>query len=402
MALKGIKVLELSGLAPAPFCGNVTNKNEAHFAANSNLFVSAGMVLTDFGATVTKIDRAWDNPVDVLTDGKRKLAINIKHTRGQEIVRKLSGISDVLIEPYRPGVMEKLNLGPDSLMRDNPRLIYARLTGFGQTGPLAQRAGHDINYVALSGVLSFCGQAKQPPQAPVNLIADFAGGGLLCAFGICAALVERHRSGKGQIVDSAMSEGAAYVGSWLMRSQSLPVWQGPRGTNMLDGGAFFYGTYETSDGQYMSVGALESQFFAEFTRILGLQDVCEQFDNDTDRWRREIEVIFKSKTQREWTELFQDLDACVFPVLDWREADRHPHNIARNNFVPRDQCDGVVVPQPAPRLSRTPAVSGATAKRATDSFQQTVDILKEIGFDATEVQQLCAEGAINLPNAAKL
>lgn len=361
------------------------------------------MILTDFGATVTKIDRTFENPIDVLTDGKRKLAINIKHTRGQEIVRKLSRISDVLIEPYRPGVMEKLHLGPDILMRENPRLIYARLTGFGQTGPLAQRAGHDINYVALSGVLSFCGKANDPPVPPVNLLADFAGGGLLCAFGICAALVERYRSGKGQIIDNSMSEGAAYVGSWLMRSQTLPIWQGSRGKNMLDGGAFFYGTYETSDGKYMSVGALESQFFEEFVRILGVQDVCQQFDNDIDRWRREIGAIFKTKTQQEWTELFQDIDACVFPVLDWFEADLHPHNRARSNFVPRSQCGGVVVPQPAPKLSRTPAVSGATAKRTNDDYiQQTIEILKEIGFDASDVKQLCAEGAINLPHGAKL
>lgn len=368
--------------------------------------IRLGMILTDFGATVTKIDRTWDNPIDVLTDGKQKLAINIKNPRGQEIVQKLSRISDVLIEPYRPGVMEKLKLGPEILMRENPRLIYARLTGFGQTGPLAQRAGHDINYVALSGILSFCGRANQPPQAPVNLLADFAGGGLLCAFGICAALVERHRSGKGQIVDNSMSEGAAYVGSWLTRSQSLPIWQGPRGTNTLDGGAFFYGIYETSDGKYMSVGALESQFFDEFVRVLGLQGECQQFDDDADRWRREIEAIFKTKTQQEWTKLFQNLDACVYPVLDWSEADRHPHNIARKNFVPKDQCDGAVVPQPAPKLLRTPAVSGAIAKHKknqnVDPFQQTVEILNEIGLNADDVKELCADGAINLPNVAKL
>lgn len=364
------------------------------------------MILNDFGATVTKIDRTFENPIDVLTDGKRKLAINIKNVRGQEVVQKLSRISDVLIDPYRPGVMEKLNLGPDVLMRENPRLIYARLTGFGQTGPLAQRAGHDINFVALSGILSYFGKANEPPVAPVNIIADFAGGGLLCAFGICAALVERHRSGKGQIIDHSMTEGAAYVGSWLMRSQSLPIWQGgQRGTNMLDGGMFFYGTYETSDGKYMSVGALETQFFDEFVRILDLQNVCKQFDDDKDRWRREIERIFKSKTQQEWTDLFQDIDACVFPVLHWSEAERHPHNVARNSFVPKDQCEDVVVPQPAPKLSRTPAVSGAIIKRTkrdVDYFQQTVEILKEIDLDANDVKQLCADGAINLPNVAKL
>lgn len=363
------------------------------------------MILADFGATVTKIDRSFENPLDVLTDGKRKLAINIKNAKGQELVQKLSRISDVLIEPYRPGVMEKLNLGPDILLRENPGLIYARLTGFGQTGPLAQRAGHDINYVAMSGILSFCGKANEAPFPPVNLLADFAGGGLLCAFGICAALVERHRSGKGQIIDNSMSEGAAYVGSWLMRSQSLPIWQDSRGKNMLDGGAFFYGIYETSDGKYMSVGALEAQFFDEFVRILDLRDVCEQFDNDAEHWRRKIGDIFKTKTQQEWADLFQDSDACVFPVLNWTEADQHPHNIARKCFVPKNECDNVVVPQPAPKLSRTPAVSGATKRTngpTTDYFQQTVEILKEIGLNADDVIKLGADGAINLSSANKL
>lgn len=359
------------------------------------------MILCDFGATVTKIDRSFENPIDCLAAGKRVLALNIKHERGQDIVRRLSRVSDVLIDPYRPGVLEKLNLGPDRLLAENPRLIYARLTGFGQNGPLAQRAGHDINYAALSGVLSMLGKSGEPPAAPVNLLADFAGGGLLCAFGICAALLERHRSGKGQVVDNSMSEGCAYIGSWLMRSQTLPIWGNPRGANVLDGGAFYYGTYETQDGKFMSVGALEPQFFKEFIRIIGLSGECEQFDDD-DSCRRRIAELFRTKTQDEWSELFENFDACVVPVLDWRTAHNHPHNSARNNFIQTDADEGTVVPAPAPKLSRTPAVSGATRGPLRDFMAQTEEILAEIDVKRGEIVQLGDEGVILFPDRSKL
>ncbi|XP_055300897.1 alpha-methylacyl-CoA racemase [Sitodiplosis mosellana] len=379
MALKGIKVLELAGLAPGPHCG---------------------MILCDFGATVTRVDRIIDNPLDCLGKGKRTIAINIKSAKGQELVRALSKTSDVLIEPYRPGVMEKLNLGPEILLDENPRLIYARLTGFGQTGPLAKRAGHDINYVAMSGILSMLGRSNEPPTPPINLIADFAGGGLLCAFGILAAIVERHSSGKGQIVDCSMTEGAAYVGSWLTRSRNLPIWGGGRGENILDGGAFYYGTYETSDGKYMSVGALEPQFYSEFMRILELD--FDQFDPNIDKCRKEVQQIFKTKTQSEWSKLFESVDACVFPVLQWKNAEQHPHNNVRNSFVSKAVTDGIVVPTPAPLLSRTPAVSGVQCECQNYS-KQIEEIFKDAGLTAAEVKKYQKDGALILPNSnAKL
>lgn len=383
------------------------------------------MVLSDFGATVTKVDRMISNPLDCLAKGKRTIAINLKNTKGQELVRELCKTSDVLIEPYRPGVMENLNLGPDILLKENPRLIYARLTGFGQTGPLAKRAGHDINYVALSGVLSFLGKSKEPPSTPVNLIgkakkivflsrlsqnyfnkmlvnfvlADFAGGGLLCAFGILAALIERHRSGLGQIVDCSMSEGAAYVGSFLTRSQNLPIWSGGRGENMLDGGAFFYSNYETSDGKYMSVGALEPQFYQEFIQTLGVGNLeqSEAFSSDA---RKIVEEKFKTKTQKEWTDIFEKLDACVFPVLDWHDADQHPHNRERKSFVDKQLTDDVVVANPAPQLSRTPATS-SVLNETVEYDAHVSEILGEIGMNAADISNLYEDGAL-LGNKSKL
>lgn len=338
--------------------------------------------------------------MDCLGKGKRTIAVNIKHELGQDLVRKLTNISDVLIEPYRPGVMENLNLGPDALLRENPRLIYARLSGFGQTGPLAKRAGHDINYVALSGILSMLGRYGEPPHAPINLIADFAGGGLLCALGICIALLERHRSGRGQTIDCSMSEGAAYVGSWLTQSQTLPIWGQPRGKNLLDGGTYFYNTYETEDGKYMSVGALEPQFFAKFTEILGLGDV-NQFDEDTDELTKRVQNIFKTKTQDEWTKLFEHTDSCVYPVLDWKEAHLYQHNKERNAFVDQSQTDGMVVATPAPKLSRTPAIS-RILKHTSDYATEVQAIFKELNLSNKEICDLCDSGVVVLPTDAKL
>lgn len=358
------------------------------------------MLLSDFGATVTRIDRIIENPLDPLAKGKRTLAINIKNAKGQELARALSIVSDVVIEPYRPGVMEKLNLGPELLLKENPKLIYARLTGFGQTGKLASRAGHDINYIAVSGILSLLGKRDEPPSPPVNLIADFAGGGLLCAFGILTALLERHRSGKGQIIDCSMTEGAAYVSSWLTRSQQLPIWSSVRGDNMLDGGTFFYGTYETSDGKYMSVGALEPQFYQEFTDVLGLRDV-DQFDENQDAIKKEVARIFKTKTQKEWSDLFEDVDACVFPVIDLKSAHEHPHNRERKAFVEEQFTDGLVVPAPAPILSRTPATS-SVQKPNIDYISQVGEILGEIGLNAKDIKKLQADGALILPPNSKL
>lgn len=229
--------------------------------------------------------------------------------------------------------------------------------------------------------------------------ADFAGGGLLCAFGILAALLERHHSGKGQIVDCSMTEGAAYVASWLTRSRALPIWNAARGENILDGGAFYYGTYETSDGKYMSVGALEPQFYSEFMRILQLDFV--QFDSNTDRCRAEIQGVFKTKTQTEWSKLFENVDACVFPVLDWQTADQHAHNVARNSFVPKSVTDECVVPTPAPLLSRSPAVSGSR-QDTQDYSKQLAEIFKDAGLSADDIRKYHAEGALVMPNNSKL
>lgn len=395
MALQGVKVIELAGLAPAPFCG---------------------MLLSDFGATVTLIERVrtihWkkltdtkifrmlqtpDNPVDVLATGKRAIALNLKHAKAKAVIRQLCSSSDVLIEPYRPGVMEKLGLGPAVLLAHNPRLIYARLTGFGQSGPLAARAGHDINYVGMSGILSLLGRKDEKPTPPVNLLADMAGGGLLCAFGICTALLERHRSGRGQIVDSSMTEGAAYVASWLTRSQTLPIWGKPRGENVLDSNAFYYDTYETKDGRYMSVGALEPQFFKAFIDGIDLPDL-QQYSDDNAMAKELVTQQFKTRTQAEWTKLFGDIDACVFPVLDWQTANQHPHNIERETFVNQKICDGVVIPSPAPRLSRTPAMSSVMNKTPVGP----VEILMEAGYDELTIRELSDEGALILPINAKL
>lgn len=341
-----------------------------------------------------------DNPLDCLGKGKKTIALNIKHEKGQNIIRKLSKNADVLIEPYRPGVMESANLGPDKLLRENPRLIYARLSGFGQTGPLAKRAGHDINYVALSGILSMLGRSGEPPSPPINIIADFAGGGVLCALGICMALLERHRSGKGQIIDCSMTEGAAYIGSWLTRSRELPIWGQPRGNNMLDGGAFYYNTYETSDGKFMSVGAIEPQFFSEFCRILCLEDV-EQFDEQNGKMKQRVQHIFQTKTQAEWTQLFENTDSCVYPVLEWQQAHTYQHNKERNSFVDQKKTDGFVVPAPAPLLSRTPAVS-SILRRTKDNHKQIQDTFAELKLTKADIEELCKDGVLILPTNAKL
>ncbi|XP_050077940.1 alpha-methylacyl-CoA racemase [Anopheles maculipalpis] len=380
MALKGIKVIEFVGLAPGPFCG---------------------MLLSDFGATVTRIDMNPRNSLDVLQGGKRSLALNLKQPKAIDVVRSLCRGSDVLIEPFRPGVMEKFGLGPAVLLKDNPRLIYARLTGFGQSGTHAARAGHDLNYIALSGVLSMLGRKTNKPTAPINLVADFAGGGLMCAFGILAALVERHRSGKGQIIDHAMVEGAAYVGSWLFRSQNLPIWGKPRGENIIDGGAHFYDTYETKDGKFLSVGAIENKFYRLLLEGLGLDPELSQFEEDEKR-KELFEAKFKTKTRDEWMEIFSEKDACVFPVLTSDEVESYQHNRERNVFVDYQRKEEeVLVPTPAPKLSRTPAQSGVTVKDRGE-LEMAEEILSEIGVERQELVRLYEEGVLLLTSQPKM
>lgn len=342
-------------------------------------------------------------PVTVLHEGKHSLTLDLKQVAAKSMLRKLCKYSDILIDPYRPGVLERLGLGPDTLLTDNPRLIYARLTGFGQTGPLSQRAGHDINYAGLSGILSMLGRIGEKPTAPINLLADFAGGGLMCAFGICIALLERERSGRGQIVDSSMTEGAAYVGSWLMRSQRMPIWGRQRGENLLDTGAFFYDTYETQDGKYMSVGALEPQFYQQFVDALGLNDM-EQYGGDNAVNRERVADVFRTRSQQEWSDIFETMDACVFPVLDWNVADEHPQNRLRQSFVDRRLTDGAVVPAPAPVLSRTPGESAAVLGQlsAVENRRAVLEMLLEIGYSEADVRQLQNDGVLELSVGAKL
>ncbi|XP_065357413.1 alpha-methylacyl-CoA racemase [Calliphora vicina] len=384
MPLKGIKVLEFAGLAPAPFCGKI---------------------LADFGAKVTVIDRVPDNQFNCMNHGKRVLAINLKKPQGQNLARKLCKTQDVLIEPFRPGVMEKMNLGPEILCKDNPGLIYARLTGFGQTGRLAPRAGHDINYAAISGVLSMLGRKGEKPLPPINILADFAGGSLMCAFGICLALLERHRSGRGQIVDSAMVDGAAYVASWLYLSRNIPaVWEGKeRGTNWLDGGAFYYDTYETKDGKYMSVGALEPQFFELFKKHLGLPKLSQFVSQDQEKEaaKADITAAFLQKTQSEWTAMFEDIDACVYPILDWRDVMQHDHNKMRESFVKLD--DNLIAPKPAPRLSRSPGKLSTRSSNSPEAIEEAANVLGDLKLSPVELEELVNDRVLILPQpSAKL
>ncbi|XP_016976018.1 alpha-methylacyl-CoA racemase [Drosophila rhopaloa] len=374
MPLKGIKVLEFVGLAPGPLCGKILN---------------------DFGATVTRIDKVLDNPLDVLQQGKRTISVDLKNIKGQQLVRRLAHKCDILIEPFRPGVMEKLNLGPFELCKANPRLIYARLTGFGQNGRLAPRAGHDINYAAISGVLSMLGRRDEKATPPINLLADFAGGSVMCSLGICLALLERHNSGRGQVVDASMVEGAAYVASWLFMSRNLEIWGRERGDNLIDGGSYFYDTYKTKDGLYMSVGALEPQFFELLRQRLQLPDDLSQFGEEhQDRGRRLLTEAFLTKTQAEWSQIFEDVDSCVYPVLDYREVHKHDHNKERESF---EVIQGTPVPRPAPLLSRTPG----KLPKATDN-KQLGSLIEELDLKPQELKDLLDSGVLTLPEKAKL
>jgi len=367
MALRGLKVVELAGLAPAPVCG---------------------MVLADYGAKVIRVDKVGGGlNYDVTARGKRSIALNLKKPEGVGVLKKLCASADVLIEPFRPGVMERLGLGPEVVTADNPRLVYARLTGFGQSGPYKDMAGHDINYLALSGVLNSLGRKQENPLAPVNLLADFAGGSFVCAMGIMAALLERGVSGKGQVVDSCMVEGAAYVGSWLYASREMFVWGQPRGHNMLDSGVHFYETYQTSDGLYMSVGCIEPQFYQTFLEKLGLSDDdLPQFD-DFDELKVKVADIFRGKTRAEWCEVFDGSDACVTPVLSQSEAPTHPQNLARGSFLPGG------MPRPAPLLSRTPATA-SSSPNTIEFGAHTREVLLEEGINPGELEDLLASGAV--------
>ncbi|XP_004605615.2 alpha-methylacyl-CoA racemase [Sorex araneus] len=373
MALRGISVVELAGLAPGPFCG---------------------MVLADFGAQVVRVDRpGGGGDVSLLSRGKRSLALDLKRPRGAAVLRRLCARADVVLEPFRHGVMEKLQLGPETLQRENPRLIYARLSGFGQSGRFSQVAGHDINYLALSGVLSRIGRSGENPYAPLNLVADFGGGGLMCALGIVLALFERTRSGRGQVIDANMVEGAAYLSTFLWKTQNTGLWDMPRGENMLDGGAPFYTTYRTADGGFMAVGAIEPQFYKLLIKGLGLKS--EELPNQmsTAHWpemKKTFAGIFAKKTKAEWCQIFDGTDACVTPVLTFEEVAHHGHNKDRGSFITDGKQD--TSPRPAPLLSNTPATP--SSKREPMVGEHSEEILKEFGFSQEEIDQLKADKII--------
>ncbi|XP_044088918.1 alpha-methylacyl-CoA racemase isoform X1 [Neovison vison] len=373
MALHGISVLELAGLAPGPYCG---------------------MVLADFGAQVVRVDRLGARrDLSFLSRGKRSLAVDLKRPQGAAVLRRLCARTDVVLEPFRHGVMEKLQLGPEVLRKENPKLIYARLSGFGQSGRFSRVAGHDINYLALSGVLSKIGRSGENPFPPLNLLADFGGGGLMCTLGILLALFERTRSGKGQVIDVSMVEGSAYLSSFLWKSQKTGLWEQPRGQNLLDGGAPFYTTYKTADGGFMAVGALEPQFYKLLIKGLGLKsdDLPHQMSmSDWPEMKKRFADIFAKKTKAEWCQIFDGTDACVTPVLTFEEVAHHHHNKERGSFL-TDGEQGVS-PRPAPLLSDTPAVP--SARRDPFVGEHTEEILREFGFSQEEINQLTLDKII--------
>ena len=376
--LAGVRILEIAGIGPGPF---------------------AAMVLADMGADVLRVDRAERvepnpgelPPGDLLNRGRRSAGLDLRNPDGVAALLKLVEQADALMEGFRPGVMERLGLGPDVCLERNPSLVYGRMTGWGQSGPLAHAAGHDINYIALAGTLHGIGRAGEKPVPPLNLVGDFGGGGMLLAFGIVAALFERSRSGQGQVVDAAMVDGAALLMTMMHGFRHAGFWKDERGTNMLDTGSHFYDTYETADGEYVSIGSIEPQFYKELLRLTGLED--EELPRQMERssWAplaRRLTEIFKSKTRDEWCEIMEGTDVCFAPVLSMGEAYEHPHNIARGTFV---EVAGQPQPGPAPRFSRTPA---EISRPPCHAGQHTDEALAEWGFSAEDISRLREKKAI--------
>ncbi|MGQ0840155.1 CaiB/BaiF CoA transferase family protein [Actinokineospora sp.] len=372
--LAGLQVVELAGLAPAPF---------------------ACTVLADLGADVVRVDRAKPGldvltfPNDPLTRGRRWIGVDVKAPEGRDLVLRLIDGADVLIEGFRPGVAERMGLGPDTALARNPRLVYGRITGWGQDGPLAPAAGHDINYIAIAGALEPIGQAGHKPTVPLNLLGDFGGGGLMLAMGVLAALVERQSSGRGQVVDASMVDGAALLMTSLHGLRNVGAWNNPRGANLLDGGAPFYDTYETADGKHVAVGAIETRFFAALVKVLDLHDAPDHLNPDN--WpalRQLLTDVLRTRTRDEWAALAEGTDACLSPVLTPEEATTHPHNVARHTFV---KVGDDVQPAPAPKFSRTaPGVPTPPSEARAD----TAEVLAELGVRAEEVDRLRSTGVI--------
>ena len=373
--LKGMKVVEIAGLGPGPFCA---------------------MLLADMGADVIRVERSAKfgvvNPkFDYLNRGKRSIVVDLKKPEGVETVLKLVEKADIILEGFRPGVMERLGLGPDACLARNPAIAYGRMTGFGQSGPMAKAAGHDINYIAMSGALHMIGRKGEKPVPPVNLVGDFGGGALFLAFGLLAAVIEARGSGKGQVVDATMIDGAALLSTMMYGMKAQGLWQDERGVNLLDTGAHFYETYETRDGKWVSIGSIEPQFYAELLRLAELD--TEVFGNQMDigRWpemKDKLAEVFKTRTRDEWCAIMENTDVCFAPVLSMDEAARHPHNVARGTFF---EQGGHVQPAPAPRFSRTvPAVPAAPPLPG----QHTDEVLADWGISADDAAKLKVAGAV--------
>lgn len=376
--LEGLKIVEMVGIGPAPFCG---------------------MMLADMGAEVIRIDRPGnasivapeDSRFDVTARNRRSIAVDLKKPGGPETVLALIDKADAVIEGFRPGVMERLGLGPDTCLARNPRLVYGRMTGWGQKGPLAHAAGHDINYIALSGALHAIGRPGEPPVVPLNYIGDFGGGGMLLAFGVLCALLQTGRSGKGQVVDAAMTDGAALLSAMMYGFRADGSMSNQRGENLLDGGAHFYNTYACADGKYVSIGSIEPQFYAKLIELCGIDDPAFHAQRDPHGWpmlKYRLADVFKTKTRDEWCALMEGTDVCFAPVLDWDEAPQHAHNRARETFV---QVAGVMQPAPAPRFSRTPA---ATPAAPSTPGADGVAVLQDWGFDRLAIDELKEKGVL--------
>jgi len=372
--LKGLQIIEMAGIGPAPFCG---------------------MVLSDLGANVIRVDRVTSagsvSRQEANNRGKKSIAIDLKTTKGIEVVLKLVAKSDALFEGFRPGVMEKLGLGPDICLQKNKKIVYGRMTGWGQEGPLAYAAGHDINYISLSGALSTIGRPGSPPVPPLNLIGDYGGGGMLLALGLVAALLETKSSGKGQVVDASMVDGSALLMTMIYNMRGMGLWKDSLGSNFLDGGAHFYDTYECKDSKFISIASIEPKFYQLLREITPLKDPI--FDDQLKResWpekKKALKAIFLKKTQQEWCELMEGTDICFAPVLNMAEAPEHPHNKARDTFI---ELEGIVQPAPAPRFSRTtpeahppPAYVG----------EHTDEVLTDIGIQESDIEALKSSGEI--------
>ncbi len=377
--LNGYTIVEFAGLGPAPF---------------------AGMMLADMGARVIRVDRITPRVAeadpggmaaltarrsDVLSRGRESIALDLKQLVAREVVLRLIERSDALIEGFRPSVMEKLGLGPEVCLARRPTLVYGRVTGWGQTGPLAQAAGHDINYVALSGALHSTARCGAPPTPTPGLIGDFGGGGMLLAFGVVCALLEAGRSGRGQVVDAAVCEGSALLASLIYGWRSAGMWNAQAGTNNGDGGAHFYDTYACADGRYISIGSMEPQFYALLRERCGLTDPSFDAQWDATRWpelKQYMTAVFRSKTRSQWCELLEGTDICFAPVLDLDEAPLHPHHLARGSFA---TVDGVTQPSPAPRFSCTPVDA---CHRVGEIGAETDAILGELGYSDREIKEI--------------